>query len=114
MPELWGGGYVAWRGEPREDLALVRWYLHRQEAALSAAYHVKGYIHISRECFGVMAGSLLGHEAASLPIKRRAVCADSPMQGRVPWTIGDDPFLTLVAKIRGVGLTINPAMLATW
>ena len=32
---------------------------------LQAAYHVEGYAHASRERFGVMAGSLLGHEAGS-------------------------------------------------
>ena len=48
MAELWGGGYVAWPGESREDLAVVRWYLHRQEAAFAAAYRVESCAYASR------------------------------------------------------------------
>ena len=107
MAELWGGGHVAWPGESRKDLAVVRWYLHRQEAAFSAAYNVKGYVHISRKCFGVMAGSFLGHEAGSPEsINRRAVLTAGRRGGA--GSIGDDPFLTLVIEIRVVGLTIRP------
>jgi hypothetical protein len=50
-----------------EDFAIVGWYLYRQEAALAAAYRVKGYAHASREYFGVVAGFLLGHEAVPSP-----------------------------------------------
>ena len=57
--------HAAWWGDRGEDFVVVRWYLHRQEAAFAAAYHVEGYAHVSRERFSVMASSLLGHEAAS-------------------------------------------------
>ena len=63
--ELADVAHAAWRGDRGEDFAVVRWYLHRQEAAFAAAYHVEGYAHISRERFSVMASSLLGHEAGS-------------------------------------------------
>jgi hypothetical protein len=52
-------------GDRGEDFAVVRWYLHCQEAAFAAAYHVEGYAHASRERFSVMASSLLGHGAGS-------------------------------------------------
>ena len=48
-----------------KNFAIAGWYLYRQEAALAAAYRVKGYAHASREHFGVVAGFLLGHEAGS-------------------------------------------------
>src|ERR1700741_1591859 len=67
VAELRGVAHAAWRDDRREDFAVVRWYLYRQEAAFAAAHHVEGYAHASRERFGVMAGSLLGHEAGSLP-----------------------------------------------
>jgi hypothetical protein len=63
--ELRGVAHTARRRDRREDFAVVRWYLYRQEAAFAATYHVEGYAHASRERFGVMAGSLLGHEAGS-------------------------------------------------
>ena len=56
--------YAAWRGDGDQDFAVVRWYLHRQEAAFAATYHVEGYAHVSRERFSVIASSLLGHENA--------------------------------------------------
>ena len=64
MVELWVLVHAArWR-DPREDFAVVRWYLHGQEAAFAAAYHIKGYTHALREQVGVMAGFLLGHNAS--------------------------------------------------
>ena len=57
--------HAAWRGDRGENFAVVRWYLHRQEAAFAAAYHVEGYAHISGERFSVMASSLFGHEGGS-------------------------------------------------
>jgi len=44
--------------------------LHREKAAFPAAYHVEGYAHASGEDSGVMAGSLLGHEAINNPVGR--------------------------------------------
>jgi len=44
--------------------------LHREEAAFAAAYNIEGHAHASREDFGVMAGSLLGHEAINNPVGR--------------------------------------------
>jgi hypothetical protein len=63
--------HAGWRCDLREDFAVVRWTLHRQEAALAAAHHVEGYTHASRKDFGVMAGSLLGH-GWLLPINNAA------------------------------------------
>jgi len=63
--------HPGWRRDLREDVAVVRWTLHRQEAALAAAHHVEGYAHASRKDFGVMAGSLLGHDWL-LPINNAA------------------------------------------
>src|SRR6516162_190074 len=62
---------VRWH-DRREDFAAVRWYLHCEETAFSAAYQVEGYAHAMRERFGVMPGSLLGHKAASS--LHRAAC----------------------------------------
>ena len=53
--------HAGWRRDLCEDVAVVRWTLYRQEAALAAAHHVEGYAQASRKDFGVMAGSLLGH-----------------------------------------------------
>jgi hypothetical protein len=68
---------AGWRRDPREDFAIVRWTLHRQEAALAAANHVEGYAHASRKDFGVMAGSLLGH-GWLLPINNAAAPLPEP------------------------------------
>jgi hypothetical protein len=65
-PEL--GAFVPaarWRHRLK-DLAVGRWYLNRHEATFAAPYRVEGYAHASRERFGVMAGSLLSHEAGSM------------------------------------------------
>jgi|SRR6516225_5099156 len=64
-PEMQALVHAAWRRDLREDFAVVRWYLHRQEAARAAAHHIEGYAHASRKDFGVMAGSLLGHDLAA-------------------------------------------------
>ena len=48
-----------------EDFAIIRWYLDCEKTTFSTAHHVEGYAHAVRERFGVMAGSLLGHEAGS-------------------------------------------------
>jgi hypothetical protein len=62
----WAASVLASRWFDRcEDFAIVGWYLYRQEAALAAAYRVKGYAHASREYSGIVAGFLFGHEAGS-------------------------------------------------
>jgi hypothetical protein len=78
--------HADWRRDLREDFAVVRWTLHRQEAALAAAHHVEGYTHASRKDFGVMASSLLGH-GWLLPINnagRAAAVRLSPLPERSP------------------------------
>ena len=57
--------YAARWHDRSKDFAVVRWYLHCQETAFPAAHQVEGYAHAMRERFGVIAGSLLGHKAAS-------------------------------------------------
>jgi hypothetical protein len=64
-PELWAFVHAARWGDRRENFAVVRRYLHCQEAAFAASYRVEGCAHVLRECFSVMASSLLGHEAGS-------------------------------------------------
>jgi hypothetical protein len=49
----------------REDLAIVRWHLHRQEPAGPAAHRVEGHIQAARERLGVIAGSLFRHDDGS-------------------------------------------------
>ena len=47
----------------REDLAVVRWNLHREKAALAAPYDIEGYGHAQRERLGGSAGCLFAHDA---------------------------------------------------
>src|SRR6516162_8457319 len=54
-----------WR-DCSDDFVAVRGYLDCQKAAFAVAYDVEGYPRALREDLGVMAGSLLGHEAALL------------------------------------------------
>jgi hypothetical protein len=70
-PELPAVVHAAWRRDLRADFTVVRWTLHRQETALAAAHHIEGYAHASCKDFGVMAGSLLGHDLAA-PINNAA------------------------------------------
>ena len=61
--ELLGLARATWRPDLREDFAIIRRYLHGQNTALAAAHHIESDAHASCERFGVMAGSLLGHDA---------------------------------------------------
>ena len=56
---------MRWRNGS-DDFVAVRGYLDCQKAAFAVAYDVEGYPRALREDLGVMAGSLLGHEAALL------------------------------------------------
>ena len=49
--------------DSREDLAVVRWQLHRLKVTFAGAYDVEGNAHAPRNRFGVVAGLLLGHNA---------------------------------------------------
>jgi hypothetical protein len=53
---------LRWRHR-REDLAVVRWNLHREKAALAAPYDIEGYAHAQRERLGGSAGCLFAHDA---------------------------------------------------
>jgi hypothetical protein len=59
-------GHTARWSDCRKDFAVAGWYLHCKEVAFAAAYRVKGCAYASREHFGVVAGSLLGHEPGLL------------------------------------------------
>ena len=61
---------VRWH-DRRTDLAVVRRYLHCQEAAFSATHQVESYAHAMRERFGVIAGSFFGHDRRQRSIKQR-------------------------------------------
>jgi hypothetical protein len=67
-------------------------------------YHVEGYAHASGERFGVMAGSLLGHEAGLLAPSIAARLANGLKRGPSR-AVGDDLFLTL-----GVTATEGPTV----
>src|SRR6266446_3906630 len=52
-----------WWRHRREDLAVIRWNLHREEAAAPTAHDVEGDAHTPSERLGASVGCFLGHAA---------------------------------------------------
>jgi len=47
--------------DSRENFAVGRWYLHRQEPPFVTSYDVEGDAHALRERFGIMASFVFSH-----------------------------------------------------
>src|SRR6516162_11506800 len=66
-----------------DDFVAVRGNLDCQKTAFSVAHDIKSYAHALRECLGVIAGFLLGHEAGSCSVKLAAFIIANGLERRL-------------------------------
>ena len=55
--------HVAGWSDSRENFAVGRWYLHRQEPPFVTPYDLEGDAHALRERFGIMASFVFSHDS---------------------------------------------------